>query len=379
MRTYYSFFKKKNSKKGLSLSTVLVVCIVLALMVAMLVSMASLNINTTQASVSQREAYIQAKSAIAFAESYYKKNGKKIPGAGGVGEGLVVFNTENIAGGATFYTTKEGTTQKIDDATIQQLKDDCASTYIEVTNGKTTANRYVLNLNAVTKYGDGQAYSLAKEFRIEGSSNLEDKAFTGAINYQTSSKTRYVRFHVRATSALGAAPYFYMWYNQVSPPEFDANGNKNASYNSYATSSIVNKLTFNQAYGKVQNGSWGDNGPEGSCAMSYEGGGWYVTQKTFNLDRNLNFVNGIITKTGSTRSKGNDQQSWEFFGIPIPEKVDSQLGEANGVDVYFEINRSKLRDMQWKNGKDEFSKLYTSFGGSGIEQLNEFVKYCGSW
>ena len=86
MRAFNSFFRQKNSKRGLSLSTVLVVCIVLSLLVAMLVSMASLNFNTTQVAVSQREAYIQAKSAISFAESFYSKNGDYIPGAGNTGE-----------------------------------------------------------------------------------------------------------------------------------------------------------------------------------------------------------------------------------------------------------------------------------------------------
>ncbi len=377
MRAFNSFFRQKNSKRGLSLSTVLVVCIVLSLLVAMLVSMASLNFNTTQVAVSQREAYIQAKSAISFAESFYSKNGDYIPGAGNTGEGLVVFKTNNIADGAAFYETKSGTNVLIDDATVQSYKDACPDTYIEVSNSRSSAGESVLTLNAVSKYGGHQAYTLAKEYTIGGHSTIKDNAFTGAINYVASGRTRYVRFHVRATTALGAAPYFYMWYNQISPPEFNSKGERNASYNAYARSSIVNKLSFNHAYSKVQNGSWGSDGPEGACAMSYEGGGWYVTQKTFNLNRNLNFVNGIITKTGSARWKGNDQQSWEFFGIPIPK--DDELGESEGVDIYFEINQNKLRDMQEVDGKDEFSKKYQSFGGSGIDQLNSFVKYCGEW
>lgn len=382
MRAHKSYFRQKNSKRGLALSTVMAICIVLSLLVAMLVSMATLNITTTQATISQREAYIQAKSALSFAESYYSQHGDYIPGGTNVGEGLVVFDSDDFSQGATFYESKKGGTTLIPDDTIQQYREACKNTYIDVKNSKTLTGESILTLNAVVKYGDNQGYELTKEFKVGGHTNMTDNEFTGSINYQTSNKTRYVRFHVRATTALGAAPYFYMWYNQISPPEYDENNQRDGDYNAYATSSIVNKLTFNRKYGKVQNGSWGANGPEGACAMSYEGNGWYVTQKTFNLDRNLNFVNGIITKTGSHRTVSeneNDwnQQSWEFFGIPIPNK--DELGAAEGVDVYFEVNQNTLRDMQNVGGKDAFSSKYTSFGGSGVEQLNNFVKYCGQW
>lgn len=391
MRAHKGFFKLKNSKKGLSLSTVMVICIVLTILVAMLVSMASLNINTTQSAVNQREAYIQAKSALAFAESYYYNHGDAIPGGGSTGEGLVVFNTDNIADGAVFYEIKSGLSVLLDDATVQRYKDECPDTYIEVTKARSSSGSNMLTLNAVSKYGNNQAYTLSREFTIGGYSASKDNSFTGEIKYKTTSGTRYVRFHVRATSALGGAPYFYMWYNKVSPDEYKdaAKTIKNPEFNPYATSSIVNKLTFNHAYGKVQNGSWGNDGPEGACAMAYEGNGWYYTQKTFNMSRNVNFVNGIVTRTGGHRSKEgggyyDDQQSWEFFGIPIPTKTEG-LGEENGVDVYFELNQGRLKDMvNVKVGntwKDEFSQKYESFaeGRTGKEQLNEFVKYCGQW
>ncbi len=378
MRAHSSYFRRKNSKKGLALSTTMAICIVLSILVALLVSMATLNITTTQATVNQREAYIQAKSALSFAESYYYQNGDSIPGSGNVGEGLIVFKTDNIADGASFYETKTGTTVLIDDATVEQYKKDCPNTYITVKNSLGLTDS-LLTLTAYTKYGNDDAYMLSKEFTIGGHTNVQDNAFTGSINYQTTNQTRYVRFHVRATSALGGAPYFYMWYNQVSPKEGQT------GYNAWATSSIENKLTFNRYYGTVENGSWDRTGPKGACAMSYEGDGWCVTQKTFNLTRNLHFVNGIITKTGATRSAGDDQQSWEFFGIPIPD--DEQLGAGEGVDVYFELNKNELKDMKnttnsYGSKADAFSETYRSFahnGDAGHRQLTDFVRYCSEY
>ena len=88
MKAQVGYFQRKNSKQGLALSTSMAICIVLAILVAVLVSMASLNITTTQATVSQREAYIQAKSALAFAESYYSQH--DIPGKDEESAGTVI-------------------------------------------------------------------------------------------------------------------------------------------------------------------------------------------------------------------------------------------------------------------------------------------------
>ena len=380
MRAHSSYFRRKNSKKGLALSTTMAICIVLAILVALLVSLASVNIGTTQVTIDQREAYVQAKSAISFAESYYSQNPKRVPGGTLSGEGLVVFKTDNVADGAIFYETKKGVNATMGDNEIKDLKTNCPNTYIEVTNAKSSSNVSKLTLNAVCKYGDEQAYTLAKEYTLGGLGDSEANAFTGSINYQTTNFTRYVRFHVHATQAFDSAPFFYMWYNQISPAP---DSGKPGVVNLYAQSSIVNKLTWNDAYSKVQNGSWDKKGPAGDCAMSYEGGGWWVTQKTFNLDRNLHFVNGIITRANSVRDAGDDQQSWEFFGIPIP--AEDELGAANGVDIYFEVNQNNLKDMkgQKSDGKDFFTSTYTGMAGGssngGKTQLDNFVKFCSEW
>lgn len=394
MITHSSYLRRKNSKKGLALSTAMAICIVLAILVALLVSMASLNITTTQATVNQRSAYIEAKSAISFVESFYSKNGDKIPGqttsgAGNVcGEGLVVFKSDYIADGASFYETKAGFLSQdadgtvhfahsfIDESEIEDLKERCVSTYVNVKNVVVNSNN-VLILEAVSKYGDGQAYTLTKQYKI-GGEDTEDNPFTGSPIYTGKANTRFVRFHVRSTTAFKGTPYFYMWYNGISPAE------GKPDHNPWVTSSIESKLTHNAKYLEIRNGDWGDNGPEGACAMSYEGNGWYVTQKTLNLTRNVNYVNGIITKTGATRSiseNENDwtQQSFEFFGIPIPD--ESQTSKENGMDIYFELVTENLHDMQNVGGKDAMAEKYRNFG-SGVnarEQLNKFVKWMSQY
>ncbi len=392
MRAHSSYFRRKNSKKGLALSTAMAICIVLAILVALLVSMASLNITTTQATVNQREAYVQAKSAISFVESYYSKHGDKIPGQSSsgsgeaVGEGLVVFKTNKISDGASFYETKAGYASTepngeikfaktiIADEAVENLRKTCPDTYVNVQNVTVNTNN-VLILEAVCKYGDNNAYTLTKQYTI-GGEEAEENPFTGSPIYTGKANTRFVRFHVRSTTAFQGTPYFYMWYNGISPAE------GSPEHNPWVTSSVESKLTHNRKYLEITNGTWGGDGPEGACAMSYEGNGWYVTQKTLNLTRNVNYVNGIITKTGAHRTVSeneNDwnQQSFEIFGIPIPN--ETQTSKENGMDIYFELVTEDLQDMQNKNGKDAFAQKYRDFadgsGDGGREQLNKFVKW----
>lgn len=361
MKAHSSYFRQKNSKQGLALSTAMAICIVLALLVAVLVSVASLNITTTQSTVSQREAYIQAKSALAFVESYYTNHSDQIPGNEGgatTGEGLVVFNSSTISDGASVYITKVDSTDIIDSGTVAGYKASAVDTYVEVTN---TAS--ILDLTAYCKYGNGNAYKLSKEFKFRNGDEVKPNSFTGNIIYKPTSDTRYLRIHVRTSPAFGDQPFLYAWYTTVNKAE-GAKG----------TSSIVNKMSEDTNYATVSNGVWDSTlGPAGACAMTYEGNMWYVTEMQFSKEQTVNFINAIITKQGATRST-NDQQSWEFFGIPVPD--ENTTGKANGLDVYITLNQSKLLDMRNDGSKDEFTEYFEEKYSAN---MNNFVKFCSKY
>ena len=216
MKAQSSFFRQKNSKKGIALSTAMAISIVLVLLVAVLVSIASLNITTTQDTISQREAYVQAKSALAFVESYYSKHTDQVPGNGSgttSGEGLVVFKTENISEGADFYVTKDdsGYLTGFNDTNVSDLKKNAKDTYVVVNN---TAS--VLNLTAYCKYGGRRttsgevvtnAYKMSREFDFRSSSEVRPNAFTGNILYKPTGDT-YPRKSQRRFQSRRSKPAF---------------------------------------------------------------------------------------------------------------------------------------------------------------------------
>lgn len=339
------------------------ISIVLAILVALLVSMASLNITTTQSTVSQREAYIQAKSAIAFAESYYKTNDDQIPGNadGGVtGEALMVFKDSTVSNGASVYVTKVDATDKMTTAEVQTLKDNCPDTYVEVLN---TGSQ--LDLTAYCKYGDGNAYKLSKEYTLKTDFESRGNAYTGNVLYSLSSESRYLRIHVRANDVFGGTPYLYTWYNDSAEP-----GN-------VGSSQFVNKLTGDSEF-KTQHptGVYWDpaTGPVGACAMSYEGNGWYVTEFSFGKAQRITYLSAIITKPGAVRSAGYDKQSWEFFGIPVP----TETGEANGADVYISLNKNTLQDAQ-NSSRSPRDDLTYYFEVDNSANLDKFAQYSSKW
>ena len=273
MKAYHSYVRQKNSKRGIALSTAMAICIILALLTAILVSMATLNITTTQTSISQRESYIQAKSAIAFAESYYAKNPDQIPGNSGGdtgGEALFVFKDDVIAHGANVYITGTSSTpEMIPAATVADLKANATDTYLEVKN-----TGAVVDISAFCKYGKGDAYKLNKEFEYDPSHQAKPNTFTGNILYSATGDTRYLRIHVRTSAAFYNEPYIYTWGNYVEE-NIPSPSDEGVVY-PFGGSASVNKLSYDPNFGSEKfSGVWGSDGPTGT--MEYEGNGWFVS------------------------------------------------------------------------------------------------------
>lgn len=372
MKAQSECFRRKNSKQGLALSTSMAICIVLAILVAVLVSMATLNITTTQTTVYQRDAYITAKSALAFVESYYSQH--DIPGKEDTeGTSLVIFNDDVVAKGAKIYLLKDpSVSTTFTPEQLDALKTNCKKVYVDVSK-----TGELLDMTAHCKYGDGNFYEMSREFNLGGSNEIRPNSFTGNVSYEAKSDTRFLRIHVRTNPAFGEAPYLWTWYNMYNPNEGDSE---------YGKSSLVNKLAYDDNYPADHNGgSWSDTeGIGGNCAMQYEGNGWYLTTIKFGTEQNVNFVNAIVARNGAKRSEGNDAQSWELFGIPVPLK--DQVGEANGLDVYITLNRKRLIDARNENGGKDTDDLKAPgdmftyyFRNNGNRDVNEFAKFCGSW
>ena len=61
----------KQSKKGFALVSAIVISVVLFILTAGLITAAMMSMNMTAKNIDQRQAYLNAKSALGFAESYY--------------------------------------------------------------------------------------------------------------------------------------------------------------------------------------------------------------------------------------------------------------------------------------------------------------------
>ncbi len=407
MKAYHSYVRQKNSKRGIALSTAMAVCIILALLTAILVSMATLNITTTQTSISQRESYIQAKSAIAFAESYYAKNPDQIPGnAEGEtgGEALFVFKDNVIAHGANVYITSTSSSPNlVPAATVEDLKAKAPDTYLEVKN-----TGAVVDISAYCKYGEGDSYKLNKEFEYDPSHQAKPNTFTGNILYNATSDTRYLRIHVRTSAAFYNEPYIYTWGNYVEsniPTKDEDIQNTGIAY-PFGGSASVNKLSYDPNYGSEKfSGEWIDSedpnlaGPTGT--MEYEGNGWFVSEIQFSSSNKLNYINAIVTRKGAMRKSsgfdGATAQSWEIFDIPVP----NDNGTGNGTDVYITLNQPNLRDARMVGEKSTGykwvdtarSREYNSNDSTGTDEMtflfedsnwgkgdiDTFAQFCSEW
>ena len=64
--------KHMNSKRGFALATVLVVSCVIIILATSLISVAMFSTKSTSGDVNERQAYLNAKSALNYAATYYE-------------------------------------------------------------------------------------------------------------------------------------------------------------------------------------------------------------------------------------------------------------------------------------------------------------------
>ncbi len=380
----------------------------LVIIVCMLVSIATLNITTTQDTVSERDAYIQAKSALNFAESFYfSNNSSQLPGGvdssrSATTTALLTFNTSSsqtsVSEGASVITIYDaaGTDNT---SMLESYQEDAlstgANTYVYVQyNGQ--ACSLVLTAVASMDGSDGK-YELSKEYTITDGASSSTSSFTGNISYESDSSSRYLRIHVRpySVSDVTEMPLIWVWA-ETQAANVDSDGNV-VNTQAHYTNSIVNHLTganngdsgltnptFTSSDGAAM--EW-DRSLGPNTTMDYEGNGWYIYtiempayDNTTDSSYNFTTVDIIIAKEGSLRSNGYDEQTWEIYGIPVP----TESGEANGVDVYFTMNQSYYQDAQ-TSGSDgnapylDGSSTLTqsninSYGSSDSDDMNRWYQ-----
>lgn len=341
----------KQSKKGFALVSAIVISVVLFILTAGLITAAMMSMNMTAKNIDQRQAYLNAKSALGFAESYYIDQ-LLLPDD----DEYLSFSSQNgaVSSGAdrAKAVTNGGVETPPDAETYVKAQYDMAAQTFKLT---ATARFRSAALDGT------QSLQLSRTFDV--GYDADGRITTVVKKIETKDKSRYVYIHVKPYDDV-FQPYLYTW--GYSTGQVEQQPDENPPNTLFSGEWLKSDTTDGQ-------GNYLYRGPQGAMLRETGGtggswNGWYCTEIELH-DDNVKYINAIIAKKGALRTENdNTTQSHEIFQLPVPENA----GERQ--DVYITLNSEYLHDFR---GRDMDRDAYGNpqvYPDSFTEYLTSYVK-----
>lgn len=355
--------KRMTNKHGFALATVIVISCVIVILATTLISIAASSTQTTSGNLDERQAYLNAKSALDYGASYYEAgNLPEIASGGTTGEEYILMN-DKIGG-----TTENG-------AEIAETTADTSDykTYVHTTYDKAAST---ITLRAYAKSenmlgGQSKSTTLAVTYKVGRSSSAMGRQLpTGIMNSTRRKASDDITIHVRrdpnATGRDYFVPAIYTWsYYQlegVSYSPFDMTIPVSTMNN---TEKESNK--FEPAGKWITNSSL--NGPVTKMTQDPLGNDWF--QHTFSPSKAAEdnrsgssmvpWFSMIVSHQSSELNIGNKEdgtQSCEFLNVWYLDENDK--------NIYVEIKKSPLyyyKNSNW-NGKTNLQDRLIAYANS---------------
>ncbi len=354
--------KHMNSKRGFALATVLVVSCVIIILATSLISVAMFSTKSTSGDVDERQAYLNAKSALNYAASYYENaNLPTVVEPKTTGEEYILM--KDTVGG----TTEEGA--EVKDTSVD------TSTYKTFVHAVYDKAKSEITLRAYAKSedmlgGNSKSTSLGVTYTVGTSGNVLGRQLsTAPEKVNTSVSSDDITIHVkqdpsRVDTTNDFVPCIYTWsYYKRTDKGIDWNKATSAEQLTVdqvnAVESESNKF---EPAGKWITKDATKNGP--TTAMIPEGNAWY--SHTFSPSRVADDKGGMVPwfnlivsrQGGNVGSKADDTQSLEFLNVWYFDETDR--------NIYVEILESPLyyyKNYDW-NGKDLLQDRLIAYANS---------------
>lgn len=337
----------KKSKKGFSLPAAIGITAVLIILSASLIIIASNSISNTSSSVNSRQAYLNVKSALQYAEAYYNDNMSLISSSGTAV--TQYMSMKDIAGG----TTDDGAEVSNDISTTNNKTTYVVATYTPAT-GLEGAK---LKLKAYAKYTDifGKKGSIAQlsitydAGADSGGRRITDPTIPPSAGVSNYSNNITLNVKKRPDQTWGSIAY-YTWTFKDQADEYN-NKLKPGSDGSYEyTPSLSGANTNEQDSNMVRpTGRWVNSGSGdklGPPSLVAESGGGMLSSTFYPKNENVNYFNIIFANKGAILEHGDNTQTCEMFHLWYLDPADK--------NIYFEFLKSEpayYRGPGW-NGQD---------------------------
>ncbi len=349
--------KSKNSKKGFSLAVAMGVGIFLILIASSLMFIAMNSVSNTSTNLNYRQAYLNVKSALDYATSYYSNN---VDDYSDIGTEYMTMNDK--AGGST----ANGATISTDETKLNEAMTYVIAEYIEANDSEPAA----LSLSGYAKYSDSfgnktssvklkVVYTIGSIGPNRLTTMVVDREFkSGGGGEET------ITLNVKQPEDMGFQMSYYVWTYSDTANAYSGHtsGEDSYSYNPEVGRLNESTLEDNIVY---PNGKWNtrDDDTRGPQAiMADAGDGWYTGNYVIKSGR-VPWFNIIFAQKGSIL--GRDCSN--IYNSQTNEMFHLWYLNPNDKNIYFEfLDKHYLAEGHWTH-------YYTGKRWNGYEGLEDTI------
>lgn len=368
-----------NSKRGFSLPAAMAITSVLVILSASLIIIAANSISSTTSSISSRQAYLNVRSALEYALSYYNDRGN-ISDISKINNEYLIMN--DVAGGTTnegaFIGTQE---QAVNYTTYVQAN------YIAPQSGskEPAAIKFVAYSKSSDAFGKRtEAKQLAATYTVNnfGSRNrvtLADIDLDTQVN-KLNDPRDVITLHFKQYPGEYWSPFYYIWtYKDVAKiysetddcygleatlknTEINGQGKywTTDDYGNKVQKSIIEGMNENEYTNNILKpaGAWDGNNGTPSYASSV-GNGWYVGSYYIDSSQ-VNYFNLILTAKGKILRDSLYTSEGTYVADNVQTNEMFHLWYLNSSDkhIYFEFLKKGM-------------KFYAGEGWNGLKGLDD--------
>lgn len=369
----------KNSKKGFSLPLAIGISAFLIIISASLLFIAVQSTSTTSVQISGRQAYLNVRSAIEYAQAYYNTN---VTDYSEIGTEYLIM--EDMISG----TTEDGAKISKDEEEAKKAITYVMSEYVKASGSNDT----VFRLTAYSRYSDsfGNKAAVARlsvSFSVGGKQPNRITIASLPIKQGKLISQDKINLHIKKPASMeGFDLTYYIWtYKDTGKAYSGYNWNKDSGL-TYDESGIISKLnttTKDNPNRREPNAEWMDHdddtrqlqkGPNG--IVSNDGFNWFGGEYFINKNR-VPWFNIIFAQRGSVLAGKNGPTN--IYNSQTNEMFHLWYLDPSDKNIYFEFLGTKKQEKgegfpnEKSVGHSYFTKYYEGPNWDGKQGLEDTI------
>ena len=369
----------KNSKKGFSLPLAVALSLFLIIISATMIFLAMQSTSMTSADLNGRQAYLNVRSALEYAQAYYSTQVEDYSTI--TTEYVIMHDKGGTINNGASITTAESETEK-------------ATTYVVVTYTKAQdSNPATLKLSAYSRYSDAMGYRakmahLSVTFTVGRSGPNRLTIISGSGVGESVTTTDSITLNVKKPAGMDYELTYYVWtypdkgeYGDTYAA-YEAAGNSPFEYDEKIIkpdSNKVNQLNDSTNSASIKpNAEWAladddakklKQGPNG--IMADMGNGWFAGEYFIRSGR-VPWFNIIFAKQGSVLAPYNDGShngAWNIYDSQVNEIFHLWYLDPGDKNIYFEFFDTKKKE----GSVEYYTKYYKGSSWNGADGLRDTV------